>query len=317
MNIPDYATRISGTVLCGVGIAANCLSLSYFIKNWKKGLGTRLLILLNFWDLIVVLFGFTNRILVFRQDVQGESTAGKMSFYAFALLYTIAYDCSGFSTCLISVTRTIKVCRPFYRLKGVWVLVCFSFLFMCSFSRDFTCYYPTFTNTDVSNITIILEMKRHYPLIILIGVTFCVVSVLMSTLITAYWLLKKSSIKGEISENARHATVTIIILSTVFCLLNIVYILGAVLSLRVKLGQIKDTPNLELFRNICFEAAYSLNSTLNPIIYLTRKVEMRQFLLNIWRTIRTNLLRSAASQSDQGQVHYLSNPSLPYTISRL
>ena len=266
VNIPDYATRISGTVLCGVGIAANCLSLSYFMKNWKKGLGTRLLILLNFWDLTVVLFGFTNRILVFRQDVQGESTAGKMSFYAFALLYTIAYDCSGFSTCLISVTRTIKVCRPFYRLKGVWVLVCFSFLLMCSFSRDFTCYYPTFTNTDVSNITIILEMKRHYPLIILIGVTFCVVSVLFSTLITAYWLLKRSSIKGEISENARHASVTIIILSTVFCLLNTVYILGAVVSLRVKLGQIKDTPNLELFRNICFEAAYSLNSITQRLI---------------------------------------------------
>ena len=316
MDIPFYVTTISATVICGVGIAANCLSLSYFVKNWEKGLGTRLLILLNFWDLIVVLFGFTNRILVFRQDVQGETNAGKMSFYAFALIYTIAYDCSGFSTCFISVTRTIKVCRPFYRLKGVWVVICFSFLLLCSFLREFTCYYPIFTYTD-NNITVILELKRHYPLIILIGVTFCVVSVLLSTLISTYWLLKRSSIKGEISENARHASVTIIILSTVFCLLNIAYIIGAVISLQVKLGQITDTPNLELFRNICFEAAYSLNSTLNPIIYLTRKIEMRQFLLNIWRTIKTNLSRSAVSQSDQGQVNYLGNLFLPNTTSRL
>ena len=178
-DIPDLSTRIIATVVCGVGIVVNCLSLSYFLKNWKKGLGTRLLILLNFWDLIVVLFGFSNRILDFQ-----EGYADGVFFYAIAFVYSIAYDCSGFSTCLISVTRTIKVCRPFFCIKGGWVAGSFILFFLCSFLRDFSCYYSIFTHEDVSNTTILIEIKRHYPLIVSIVVTFCVMSVLISTLTT-------------------------------------------------------------------------------------------------------------------------------------
>ena len=310
--------RIFGTMVCGVGITVNFLSLSYFLKKWKKGLGTRLLMLLNFWDSIVVTSGFSNRILMFEQNT-GEGSTSVMSYYAIAFVHMLAYDCTGFSTCLISVTRTIKVCRPFYRLKCVWVAGCFILFFIYSFSREFICYYSIFTDTDVSNNTILSQIKRHYPLIVSIGVTFNLISVLVSTLMTAYWLFKRSPIKGEISENTRHATVTIIILSTIFCLLNIVYILGAILYQRVTLGQIKDTAKLQQFRNISFEAAYSLNSTLNPIIYLTRKSEMRQFVWENWRTIRGNVSRMVAHLSDQEDEHAKHQRNLypPYTTSRL
>ena len=308
--------RIFGTVVCGVGITFNFLSLSYFLKNWKKGLGTRLLMLLNVWDSIVVTTGFSNRILMFEQNIEEGSI---MSYYAIAFVHMLAYDCTGFSTCLISVTRTIKVCRPFYRLKGVWVAGCFISFFIYSFSREFTCYYPIFTNKDVTDDAILSQIKRHYPLIVSIGVTLNLIFVLVSTLMTAYWLFKRSPIKGEMSENTRHATLTIIILSTVFCMLNIVYILGAILYQGITLGQIKDTARLQQFRNISFEAAYSLNSTLNPIIYLTRKSEMRQFVLDIWMTIRANVSRILVKQSNQGveRVNYLRNLYPPYTTSRL
>ena len=303
-------------MVCGVGITVNFLSLSYFLKNWKKGLGTRLLMLLNVWDSIVVLFGFSNRILMFEQNI-GEGSI--MSYFAIAFVHMLAYDCTGFSTCLISVTRTIKVCRPFYRLKGVWVAGCFISFFMYSFSREFTSYYPIFTNKDVSNNDVLSKIRLYYPLIVSIGVTFNLISVLVSTLMTAYWLFKRSPIEGEISVNARHATLTIIILSTVFCMLNIVYILGAILYRGITLGQIKDTTRLQQFRNISFEAAYSLNSTLNPIIYLTRKREMRQFVLDIWMNIRANLSRMFVKQSNQGveRVNYLRNLYPPYTTTRL
>ena len=315
-DILATTASIVGTMVCGVGITVNFLSLSYFLNNWKKGLGTRLLMLLNLWDSIVVLFGFSNRILMFEQNIEEGST---MSYFAIAFVHMVAYDCTGFSTCLISVTRTIKVCRPFYRLKGVWVAVCFILFFIYSFSREFTCYYSIFTNTEVSSNSILSQIRLYYPLIVSIGVTFYLITVLVSTLITAYWLFKRSSIKGEISENARHASVTIIILSTVFCLLNMVYILAAVLALQVKLGKIKDTPKLQLFRHISFEAAYSLNSTLNPVIYLTRKSEMRQFVWENWRTIRENVSRMVAHLSDQEVEHANHQRNLypPYTTSRL
>ena len=35
-------------------------------------------------------------------------------------------------------------------------------------------------------------------------------------------------------------------------------------------------------------------STVNPIIYLTRKKEMRQFVLEVWRTVKDKLSRSQA-----------------------
>ena len=308
--------RIFGTTVCGVGITVNFLSLSYFLKNCKKGLGTRLLMLLNFWDSIVVLFGFSNRILMFEQNIEEGSI---MSYYAIAFVHMLAYDCTGFSTCLISVTRTIKVCRPFYRLKRVWVAGCFILFFTYSFSREFMCYYPIFTNKDVSKNAVLSQIRLFYPLIVSMGVTLYLITVSVSTLITAYWLFKRSYNEGEISENARHASVTIIILSAVFCLLNISYIVAAILALLVKLGQIQDTPKLQLFRFISFEAAYSLNSTLNPIIYLTRKSEMRQFVLNIWRTIRTYLSRLAANLRDQEveQANHLRNLYPQYKTSRL
>ena len=118
------------------GIIANSLSLAFFIKKQKNGLGNKLLMLLNSCDLLVSV-GILMVHITFSNYGDEESRIIRLTGF---FIYAVAFDCSGFSTSLISVTRTIKVCRPFSHIKSKWLVVSFVFYFLCSSTREFLGY---------------------------------------------------------------------------------------------------------------------------------------------------------------------------------
>ena len=129
----------------------------------------------------------------------------------------------------------------------------------------------------------------HYILMTIYSiVTLNVITVFISTMITAYRLMN-SKIQGKISESNRHATVTILILSTTFCLFNLSVIFDFVLFSFLYVGIIDHD---ETIINLLFVADYitlhvmiCANSAVNPIIYLTRKEEMRRHVSETCRTL--------------------------------
>ena len=260
----------TGSVISIVGVVVNCLSLSYFIRKQNKGLGDRLLMLLNVCDLLVCVMYMPNALSVYFDDL--------ITYIICSGTFDLFFNCTVFATCLISVTRAIKVVRPFFSIRGSWVAASFFLFCLCETAIQIS--YAYCLNYEYIAIYI-------FPMTFSSMITLNVITVFISTMITAYRLMK-TKIQGTISESNRHATVTILILSTTFCLFNLSVILYLVLSSLVYFGiidldeTIMNLLNLSYFTRLVMICA---NSAVNPIIYLTRKEEMRRHVSETCRTL--------------------------------
>ena len=211
--------RVTAILIDVIGIIANCLSLSYFIKRQNKGLGNRLLMLLNSCDLLVCCTNLPTAISYQVFATTGNEVA-RTCYLTCAIIYGISFDCTGFATCLVSATRTIKVCKPFFSIKVAWTVTSFIVYFFYSSVREITSCYFMF----IKPLEDIDTVKKYYIIIYSSGTTANVTAVVLSSIITAYWLLSKSELDGKTSNSNRHATVTILILSAAFFVINAVFI---------------------------------------------------------------------------------------------
>ena len=278
--------RVAGGLVRGIGIIVNCISLSYFVQRQNTGLGNRLLILLNSSDILVCVIGSVST-MTFQVYSSTESNTAYICWHISSYIFSFSYDCTGIITCLVSVTRTIKVCRPFFSISGFWTGVRFLLYFLDSFAREFTLFYFTFIEQS-ENMNIV---KMYYSAVISSGIAACIV-VAVSSIITACRLLRENKQHENISESRRYATITILILTTTFCVLNATFFSAAVISICIRLDVIKDNNFLWAYRDIIFSLTQCLNSAINPMIYLKRKREMKQFVRELWRTVKDRLSRS-------------------------
>jgi hypothetical protein len=212
-------------------------------------------------------------------------TAANTSYLISKFLYYITFDCTGFLTCLISLTRTVKVCNPFFPMKGVWAAVSFLLFFLYSLTRESALYFLVFQK-PVENVE---KIVKYYPALYALVTLFNMITVVLSSIVTAYWLLYKTRYKRKISKNNRHATITVLILSAVFFMMNTIFVSAAIISFGFGIKVIKFSKSLHAFIEIVFSLSQCLNSTANPMIYLTRKKEMRKFVVGTWRTVKYKL----------------------------
>ena len=188
----------------------------------------------------------------------------------------VSFDCTGFSTCLLSVTRMIKVCQPFFIIKENWVAGSFMIYFFCSVLREFLCYYLFFIDPSANHSTVM----NYYPLIFSLGTIVNVAIVSFSTIVTIYWLCQEKAIREGSIESSKYATKTVLILSTVFCSLNFVFITTGLLSFFVKVNLLKISESVIWYvRQIGGALPIVLNSAANPLVYIVRKEEIRRFVL--------------------------------------
>jgi hypothetical protein len=282
----DIPLGVTAALISIVGIFANCVSLSYFIKQNKKGLGNKLLMLLNSCDLSVCVSTLTTAI-THQLYLSKGNKAFETGYLITSFFYGISFDCTGFSTCLVSVTRTIKVCQPFFLIKGAWTSASFIAFLLFSFIREFICRYYVYIK-PVNNI---MNVRKYYSIIYSSGTAACTIAIVASSLLAAYWLSGKDRANGRISKNNRYATVTILILSAVFFALNTVFVSAALISFCVRLEVIEDSHYLLAYRDSVFSLSQCLNSIINPMIYLARKQEMRKFVLASWMTVKAKVSR--------------------------
>ena len=284
---------VVSSVISIFGIIANCLSLSYFIKKQYKRLGDRLLMLLNSCDLMVCVVFIISAIFKLIFDLNlGFSMDTKMaSYYGYVgthAIFDACFDVTGFATCLISVTRTIKVCDPFFSIKGSWVAASFLLYSVHGIAKETTyaCWTFKIWNDDGINWNYdIFVLDNYFRKIRSSTISLSVLAaVFISTMITSYWLLNKNKIQGTVSESNRHATVTIQILSTVFCLLNVTVVLSLVFSVSFSFS-FDAEQWFPIFRYIAWNVLICLNSAVNPVIYLSRKQEMRQHVSETWSSL--------------------------------
>ena len=256
------------TSICIIGTISNVMSLSYFLFNWSNKLGEKLLVLLNSMDLLVCFTG--TFYLVFWKFVEVDLVTETI----FLMAYLMFVECTGFVTTLLTVVRSIASYFPFYEPNGRHLSVSFAVFFLfVTLKGVVLLYYPNVVDQDRHS-----ELAMVYNIILLSFLLLAITVVLAANLLTIRKLIFSgnemdfSAAQPPSTQVNRHATITILILSALFCFFNILY---SVVLCNAMLG--KDTICL-LFRNVVVSTAVPMNSAVNPFVYFCRKTEMRHFI---------------------------------------
>ena len=120
-----------------------------------------------------------------------------------------------------------------------------------------------------------MELGIQYLTLLVLSAAFIIV--VFSNLYAMYMLRcnrESENGGGGISRVNQRATITVLILSVLFCVLNITFmvVLGCNVSHQCSL------PDNSLLGWFSFWIAIPLNSCLNPCVYFIRKQEMRSYL---------------------------------------
>ena len=282
----------SGLLLCSlIGFVGNCMALAYFIRSRKRNLPTLLYITACCIDIVTcvielpIIVSLLNRR---KPALLGEEVFCGVWFFISGLAQLM----SMFVVMILSVTRTIVIVFPFYQIKKttVFTSVFVALLYSCFthliniyngsyyYSRAFTyCEFhsePNFIfnlyNTSYSVWTGLM------PLI-----------VFFATLVAILKLRNQRQLAN--TENSRQsATRTIIYFAIVFLFCNCLTFLNNTL---LAYSQMSEKGYMFFYKNTFLFYSWQisdifctvLNASLNPILYIFRFKEMREWLTSAYR----------------------------------
>ena len=241
------------------GTVTNVLSLSYFLKKDRKSLASKLMILLNTTDILVCISAFIVFVLMI---LHGFGMLEKQILLIIAPWFQLLVGATAFSTVLLSITRTISLWRPFYEInqKGITLSIALYWLYVL------TMYFlvPRFDERVVGIYSVV-----ELTISILIVATCSVLCVVK---------LRSNNNLSNTDSTRRRATVTILLISVLFCIVNTAYVVGIIYTQLVLMPMFKrGNQPADLYMIFLYTTfvGVPLNSTINPLIYFTRKKEMR------------------------------------------
>lgn len=196
-------------------------------------------------------------------------------------VYVVAGESTAFATCLLSVVRCFCLCYPFNKVKIqslVLPTACFLFYVI---SRE-TAFIAVIWTCQSDAEFVKFELIRYY--LTVISISCVIVLVIVSNVIS---IKKVISAQGSVDliQESRRAAVTVLIVSVNFCIYTASFI--------VLFCLFWDTPSPEvgsqrdILEFFTYRVLIPMNSATNPLIYLVRKLAMRQFVM-------TGLLRLKA-----------------------
>ena len=212
---------------------------------------------------------------VIRRGSPDQQIIGKIADVTESL-YLISIEATGFTTLLLSIARCISVSSPLYNIRKFYVAI------------SATLYISYTTVREIAFWLIWLTDENYYKQILPIhaafvlgGIGLMVILVVLTNSISIIYIIKGTNIADNSRENAIQATVTVAILSACFCLLNTFHVVSSVIHFYLSISGSESWRNFALEFGIFY--AVPLNSALNPLIYLFRKKDMRQALLDLFR----------------------------------
>ena len=203
-------------------------------------------------------------------------------FCAITMLYRITLEGTAFTTCVLSLTRTIGLYNPFYRpsKKGITIahIVFFVYILIRESVRAKFYYEYRMGATKEGTLATVLTASNYFKTIFL-GLVVAVVAV--STVMTVMALLcSKDQVQSAdgnttAADANKRATVTVVMICVLFCILNtfLVVVFGLGLA-NIDTSTIIDTYSKWI--------GVPINSAINPMIYFARKNTMRNYAVELW-----------------------------------
>ena len=273
-----------------IGSIANGISLSYTIHRDRRTLASKLVIFLNSLDMMVCLSAFI-AVVCSSYDVDIIALVSQEWFELLA-------EGTGFATTLISVTRTLLLVKPFYEVNDKLIALSAIIFMLYLAATKLMIETLTYVDSILSIIVMYLSLIGLSVMIVIVGIC-CVICVY-------YLYLADRSLNGKrvISRTNRHATITIIIIAILFCTVNLAYLILNFIWIRIVHNYFfKDASTYFLNKYVTL-VGIPLNSALNPIIYITRKNDMRLFVQNtrVYKWLASKLYFRMGSSSERTTV---------------
>ena len=283
MNSIKFGLPVASTALCLVGTLANLTSLVYFIKKSAKTLGDKMLMSLNCVDLLLCICA-TAETACMSYYHWSDANGGNMLIImiCIALFYVLLIDGTAYMTCLLSVTRAIGIAAPFYQMKSKLLVILGIIVFvMIEFIQIIF-----FLGTAAESLRAFGNVRLLMSLLIML-------TVVGGTIVAVYKLMRDDlpGAAERVNRNNRRATWTVVILSVLFLVFNLI-LLGVTMNIFVNTGHIQEDPSVLALSFFCLFLAIPLNSAINPIVYITRRSDMRQFFVQNSRKFSSRIRRN-------------------------
>ena len=247
-------------LICVLGILSNTLSLTYFLKRESRGLINTLFILLTTSDLGVCLFGTLSIVTATRGFHDNPP------YLIFKTMFSFSIQGTGLATVLISVCRALKICRPLdNNVRGRKVAMVTALTHVVGFFIELLDAVVS-ESCEVETLDRFRDYKRYYY--IMCSIT-AVLIILTANFLTVR-VLKKTKRESVDKYAGVGPTVTIIILSTIFCFISVLVLI----HLFLLVFHVKDDHVTIYF----FFHGIPLNSAVNPLVYISRNRSMFMFV---------------------------------------
>jgi hypothetical protein len=194
----------------------------------------------------------------------------ELAHETFGSLYFIFLEATGFATCLLSTTRCISLNAPFYSVRGKAVALAATLFIGYTVVREVTLVRIVDRATYLENGLMKIQIG-----VVLSEIGLMIVVAMLANVISISKILLRPDAVVRSRSAGIQATVTVVILSGFFCVLNIFYLITEILYFYFGVSLNKS---IVLYFGIFY--AVPLNSAINPLIYLLRKKEMRRYFMN-------------------------------------
>ena len=249
--------------------------------------GSKLLMLLNALDLMVCLTaGIQLGMMVVYYKVPA------VAHETFNSLYFIFLEATGFATCLLSTTRCISLCAPFYSVQGKAVGLAATLFISYTLVREVTLVRIVDRTIYLTN-----GLTKIHIGVLLGEIGLMIAVAMLANIICVVKILLKPDVAVRSRSAGVQATITVVILSGFFCVLNVFYLVTEALYFYFNV-RLSDSP--VLYFGIFY--AVPLNSFANPLIYLLRKKEMRRYLMNPIKPLKSRKFTLGTPSPSMGTV---------------
>ena len=256
--------------------------------------------LLNSLDLAVCVTGSMAVVLIFWTDGYYEVVGEILQIVV--VLFFVFLEGTAYATCVLSVTRALAVCKPFYEINGKAIVIATVCYFVYLLAVPTALYYGRVFDSFGHVRARMLQMSCSLSFVILI-VIVCNISSVVA-------LLKSERKMGtrKLSRANKQATITVVIISALFVFFNLAF------ASVVGCGSFHDCiPNdhVKWFLRLLI---IPLNSALNPVVYFIRKRSMREYAkatsVQLWNSLSSaSGRRSRAENSNTEPITTVCNPA--------
>ena len=275
-------TFIISVLIATVGTVTNILSLSYFVITIRSSTSvrrrnsisptTKIFIALNVFDLILSISAVS--FFASLQPIIYDNFSSLLDISY--IVFTISVFATSFLTCLMSIVRAISAIFPHHVIN--WVLVR---VFMVLYSAVvlvlilMRALFPI----DSISLNMIFYHVRFLILVSLFVIVLLSNTLMIRTVHQSHIEKKKTAISRKtFSLGKKKATVTVGILSAIYCACNI----GMIVIAGIPLFQMATYNNIPIeIVDTFIYILVPLNSACNPVVFLTRRSAMRSYLKEV------------------------------------